>query len=70
MNMLDEEERFHATRESFARLSDLECAAVGRMRSTVDDIGVAAMLKSLDRDQQHASIAKLVQFGLVAEGEK
>ena len=70
MNMMDEGESFHATREGFSRLSDLEWAAVGRMSFTVDDVGVTAMLKSLDRDQHHASIARLIQHELGAEREK
>ena len=50
MNMLDQEGGFHVTREGFSHLSDLEWGAVGRMSSTVGDIGVTAMLESLDRD--------------------
>ena len=61
MNMMDEGGSFHATREGFAHLSDLEWAAGGRMSSTVSDIGVTAMLEYLDRDQQHASIARFIQ---------
>ena len=70
MNMMYEGEIFHATREGFAHLGDLEWAAVGRMSSTVGDIGVTAMLESLDRDQQHAAIARFIQNELVAEREK
>ena len=37
--MMDEEKSFHATREGFARLSDLEWAAVGRMdRGTANEL--------------------------------
>ena len=70
MNMMDEGESFHATREGFAHLSDLEWAAVGRMSSTVEDIGVTGMLESLNRDQQHASIARFIQHELAKEREK
>ena len=70
MNMMDEGESFHATREGFANLSDLEWAAIGRMSSTVGNIGVTAMLESLDRDQQHGSIARFIQHELAIEREK
>ena len=68
--MLDNEETFHATREGFNHLSDLERAAVGRMSSTVGEIALSAMLESFDRDQQHAAIAKFIQNELVVEREK
>ena len=68
--MMDEGESFHVTREDFAHLRDLKCAAVGRMSSTMGDIGFFAMLKSLDRDQQHAAIARFIQHELGAEREK
>ena len=70
MNMLDEEETFHAAREGFNHLSDIEWSAVGRMSSTVGDFAISAMLGSLDRDQQHAAIARFIQNELVAEKEK
>ena len=70
MNMLDDEDGFHVTREGFAHLSDLEWAAVWRMSSTVGDIGVTALLESLDRDQQHAAIARFIQHELGDEREK
>ena len=70
MNMMDEEENFNAMREGFAHLSDLEWVAVGRISSTVCDIGVTAHLESLDRDQQHAAIARSIQHELGAEREK
>ena len=70
MNMMDEGESFHATREGFAHLSDLEWAAVGQMSYTVGGIGVTAMLESLDRDQHHASIARFIQYELATDREK
>ena len=50
MNMLDEEDTFHATREGFTHLSDIEWGAVERMSSTVGELVVSTMLESLDRD--------------------
>ena len=70
MNMMDEGEIFHATREGFANLSYLEWAAVGRMSSTVGNIGVTAMLESLDIYQQHASVARFIHYELATEREK
>ena len=61
MNMLDEGELFHAAREGFNHLSDIEWRAGERMSSTVGDIAVSAMLESLDIDQQHAAIARFIQ---------
>ena len=40
------------------------------MTSTVGEITVSTMLKSLDRDQQHAAIAMIIQNKLAAEREK
>ena len=48
MNILDDEETFHATREGFNHLSDLEWSAVERMSSTVGEIAISAMLEYLD----------------------
>ena len=70
MNMMVEGESFHVTREGFSHFSNFEWAAVGRMSSTVGDIGVTAMLESLDRDQQHASIARFIYYELATEREK
>ena len=70
MNMLDDEETFRATREGFNHLSYLEWSVVERMSSTVGEIAISAMLTSLDRDQQHAAIARFIQNELVAEREK
>ena len=70
MNMMDGDETFHPTREGFNHLSDLEWSAVGRMSSTVGETAISAMLESLDRDQQHAAIARFIQNELVAEREK
>ena len=58
MNMLNENERFHATREGYAHLSDIEWDAVTRMGNTIGEAAVSAMLESLNRDEQHAAIAK------------
>ncbi|CAI5743549.1 unnamed protein product [Hyaloperonospora brassicae] len=70
MNMLDEEETFHATRKGFTHLSEIEWGAVERMSSTVGELVASAMLESLDRDQQHAAIAKFIQNELAIEREK
>ena len=70
MSMLDEEDSFHATREGFSHLSDIEWSAVERMSSTVGGTAISAMLESLDRDQQHAAIARFIQNELVSEREK
>ena len=67
MKMMDEGESFHATRKGFVHLGDLEWAAVGRVISTVGDIGVTAMLESLNRDQRHASIARFIQYERATE---
>ena len=37
MNRLDDEETFHATREGFTHLSDIEWSAVERISSTVGE---------------------------------
>lgn len=71
MNMLsDEEERFHATRESYSQLSDVEWSAVERMSSIVGEHAVCAMLSSLDSDEQHAVIVKFIQQELDVYREK
>ena len=60
MNMLDEEKIFHGKREGFIHLSDIEWSAVERMSSTVGQTAISAMLESLERDQQHADIARWI----------
>ena len=70
MNMLNEADSFHATREDFSNVSDIEWSAVGRMSSTVGESAISAMLESLDRDQQHAAITRFIQNDLVSEREK
>ena len=40
------------------------------MSSTVSKTDISVMLESLDRDQQNAAIARLIQNELVAEREK
>ena len=66
---MDEGESLHTTREGFAHLSDVGWGMVGRMSSTVEDIGVTAMLESRDRDQQHASIARFIHYELATKPE-
>ena len=66
MNMLDEKEIFHATREGFTHFSDIEWSAVRRMSSTAGETAIIAMLESLFRDQQHAAIPRFIQYELVA----
>ena len=70
MNMMDGEETFHPTREGFNHLSDLEWSEVERISSTVGETVISVMLESLDRDQQHAAIARFIQNELIAEREK
>ena len=69
MNMLDEEESLHAWFEDCTHLSDIESSAVGRMNSTLGQPAISAMLESLDRDQQHATIARFIQKELVSGRE-
>ena len=64
MNMLNEEDSFHATHEGFSDLSDIEWSAVERMSSTVGETAFSAMLESLDRDQQHAAISRFIKMNL------
>ena len=45
--MLDEEESFHAAREGFKQLSDIEWSAVGRKSYTVGETASIAMFRSL-----------------------
>uniref|UniRef100_A0AAV1VFG1 CCHC-type domain-containing protein n=1 Tax=Peronospora matthiolae TaxID=2874970 RepID=A0AAV1VFG1_9STRA len=72
MNMLDDEDdqSFHATRDGYSRLSDVEWDAVERMGSTMGIHAVSVMLEALNRDVQHATIAKFIQNELDAEREK
>uniref|UniRef100_A0AAV1V2N0 Uncharacterized protein n=1 Tax=Peronospora matthiolae TaxID=2874970 RepID=A0AAV1V2N0_9STRA len=72
MNMLDDEDdqSFHATREGYSHLSDVEWDAVERMGSTMGIHDVSVMLEALNRDAQHATIAKFIQNELDAEREK
>uniref|UniRef100_A0AAV1UHQ2 Uncharacterized protein n=1 Tax=Peronospora matthiolae TaxID=2874970 RepID=A0AAV1UHQ2_9STRA len=72
MNMLDDEDdqSFHATRDSCSHLSDVEWDAVERMGSTMGIHVVSVMLEALNRDAQHATIAKSIQNELDAEREK
>uniref|UniRef100_A0AAV1U7B1 Uncharacterized protein n=1 Tax=Peronospora matthiolae TaxID=2874970 RepID=A0AAV1U7B1_9STRA len=72
MNMLDDEDdqSFHATRDGCSHLSDVEWDAVERMGSTAGIHAVSVMLEALNRDAQHATIAKFIQNELDAEREK
>uniref|UniRef100_A0AAV1U9W9 Retrotransposon gag domain-containing protein n=1 Tax=Peronospora matthiolae TaxID=2874970 RepID=A0AAV1U9W9_9STRA len=72
MNMLDDEDdqSFHATRDSYSHLSDVEWDAVERMGSTMGIHAVSVMLEALNRDAQYATIAKFTQNELDAVREK
>uniref|UniRef100_A0AAV1UTS8 CCHC-type domain-containing protein n=1 Tax=Peronospora matthiolae TaxID=2874970 RepID=A0AAV1UTS8_9STRA len=72
MNMLDDEDdqSFHATRDGYSHSSDVEWDAVERMGSTMGIHAVSVMLEALNRDAQHATIAKFIQNELDAEREK
>uniref|UniRef100_A0AAV1UEA6 Uncharacterized protein n=1 Tax=Peronospora matthiolae TaxID=2874970 RepID=A0AAV1UEA6_9STRA len=72
MNMLDDEDdqSFHATRDGYSHLSDVEWDAVERMGPTMGIHAVSVMLEALNRDAQHATIAKFIQNELNAEREK
>ena len=70
MNMMDEGESFYATREGFAHLSDLEWSAVGQMSSTVVDIGITAMLKSLAETNSMPSSPGSFNMNLLPNGRK
>ena len=67
---MDERESFHVTQEDFAHFSDLEWTSVGRRSSAVGNIGVTAMLESLDIDKKHASVARFIHYELATEREK
>ena len=45
-------------------LSDIEWSAVERLGSTVGEHAVCAMLSAMDRDEQHAAVAKFIQHEL------
>uniref|UniRef100_A0AAV1TQI8 Uncharacterized protein n=1 Tax=Peronospora matthiolae TaxID=2874970 RepID=A0AAV1TQI8_9STRA len=72
MNMLDDEDdqSFHAKRDGYSKLSDVEWDAVERMGSTMGIHTVSVMLEALNRDARHAAIAKFIQNELDAEREK
>uniref|UniRef100_A0AAV1TEE9 Retrotransposon gag domain-containing protein n=1 Tax=Peronospora matthiolae TaxID=2874970 RepID=A0AAV1TEE9_9STRA len=67
--MLDDEDdqSFHATRDGYSHLSDVEWDAVERMGSAMGIHAVSVMLEALNRDVQHATIAKFIQNELDAE---
>ena len=64
METLNEEESFHATRESFEHLRDIGWIAAYRISFTVGETAVSAMFMSLNRDQQHAAIASSSKMSL------
>ena len=73
MNMMDVEEDddgFHVTRESYSHLSDSEWEVVGRMSSLMGELAVSGMLESLNRDRQHAAINKFLQGELAVERQR
>ena len=70
MNVLNEEEILHATREDYTHLSDIEWSSVDRTNSTVGETAISAMLEYLGRDQQHATIARFIQNEFVSERER
>uniref|UniRef100_A0AAV1TLC1 Uncharacterized protein n=1 Tax=Peronospora matthiolae TaxID=2874970 RepID=A0AAV1TLC1_9STRA len=72
MNMLDDEDdqSFHATRDGYSHLSDVEWDAVERMGSTMVIHAVSVMLEALNRDAQHANSAKFIQINLTQNPRK
>uniref|UniRef100_A0AAV1V2S2 CCHC-type domain-containing protein n=1 Tax=Peronospora matthiolae TaxID=2874970 RepID=A0AAV1V2S2_9STRA len=72
MNMLDDEDdqSFHATRDGYSHLSVVEWDAVERTGTTMGFHAVSVMLEALNRDAQHATIAKFIQNELDTEREK
>ena len=65
MNSLANESASHETlhvmtREKLPYLSDPEWDALGRMARAIGGPAVAAMLQSLSRDEQHASVAQFI----------
>ena len=66
---LADDERHHAWRDDFLRLSDLEWSAVQRMAETISNPAINAMLIFRSEDEQHATIAKFIQHEL-DEAEK
>uniref|UniRef100_A0AAV1T1K2 Retrotransposon gag domain-containing protein n=1 Tax=Peronospora matthiolae TaxID=2874970 RepID=A0AAV1T1K2_9STRA len=72
MIMVDDEDdqSFHATRDGYSHLSNVEWDAVERMGSTMGIHAVSVMLEALNRDAPNATIAKFIQNELDAEREK
>ena len=64
MDLADDDERHHVTRDVFLHLSDLEWSAVQRKAETIGNPAVGAMLLSLRRDEQLATIDKFIQHEL------
>ena len=69
MNMLNEEESFHATREGFNHLCDIERSEVELMSATVGKTDISAMSASLFREQ-HDAYFRCIQNELVTEREE
>ena len=61
---LADDELHHDTRDDFLHYSDLEWSAAQRRSETIGNPDVGAMLLSLSRDEQHATIAKFIQHEL------
>uniref|UniRef100_A0AAV1TDM7 Uncharacterized protein n=1 Tax=Peronospora matthiolae TaxID=2874970 RepID=A0AAV1TDM7_9STRA len=72
MILLDDEDdqSFHATRDGYSHLSDVEWDAVEWMDSIMSFHAVSVMLEALNRDAQYATIAKFIQNKREAECEK
>ena len=51
-------------------MSDIEWSAVERMSSTIGEIAISAMLKSLDTGQHHAAVASFIRNNNFAERKK
>uniref|UniRef100_A0AAV1T599 Retrotransposon gag domain-containing protein n=1 Tax=Peronospora matthiolae TaxID=2874970 RepID=A0AAV1T599_9STRA len=71
MNMLNVEDySFHVTREGYSHLSDSGWEIVGCMSLLMVKPAISGMLESLNRDQQHTAINKLLKGELVVEIRK
>ena len=54
----DNYQSFHVMREGYTHLSDIEWSVVDRMFSNFVSHIISALLDSLNRDDQHATIVK------------
>uniref|UniRef100_A0AAV1TR17 Retrotransposon gag domain-containing protein n=1 Tax=Peronospora matthiolae TaxID=2874970 RepID=A0AAV1TR17_9STRA len=66
----DNDLSFYATREGYYHWSDVDWDAVEQMGSIMGIHAVSVMLEALNREAQHATIAKFIQNELDAEREK